>query len=77
MTKTVKAWAWVYTDPGIKHPIISINETKAIVAEEKRNSFYGNPYSPPNEGARKEYNKSMRILYRQTKVIPVTITYKL
>lgn len=69
MKKSIKAWAWVYTDPKMQHaPIIAIDERKQDVAEEKRNCFKGKDAM---------HGKLMRSLYRQSKVLPVTITYEL
>lgn len=69
MKKTIKAWAWVYTDPKMQHsPIIDIDERKVDVAEEKKRFL---------QGKDKQHGKLVRSLYRQSKVVPVKITYEI
>ena len=61
----VKAWAWI--DLRFEgFPICSIDETKEIVAEEKRKFL-----NPEN----KEVGKVLRSLYRKSKVVPCTISF--
>ena len=63
-------WAWVYTDEEIRHkyPIIAVDESKKIMAEEKAKHLKGqNP----------EHGRLLRKLYRKSKVVPVTITYEI
>jgi len=75
--KRLKAWVWVYTDTEMKQPIISIDETREIVAGEKRRVMYADPYNGKNERARVEYNKLNRAFYRRSVVVPCTISYSL
>lgn len=71
-------WAWVHTDPELRRqPFISVDESKKIVTEKKRERFYGDPYNGKMPEAREAYNKTMRILYRQSKIIPVEIHYQI
>jgi len=50
----IKMWAWVHTDKELKKmPFISIDESKEIVAQEKRDRLYGDPYKGKNERTRK------------------------
>jgi len=67
MKHTVKAWAWVETTPDFPFPIHSVDETKEIVALEKREFL-----NPPD----KQKGKILRSLYRNTRVVPCTITYE-
>lgn len=61
-------WAWVWTDPDMqKQPIISIDEERWIVAEEKAKCLKG--ISP-------EHGKLLRSLYRRSKILPVTVIIK-
>lgn len=65
----VQAWAWVSTDPEQQHaPIISVDETKAIVAAEKKEVL---------RGKFPEHGKLLRSLYRKSKVVPIKITYEI
>lgn len=78
-TVTLKHWAWVRTDDS-KYPIISIDETKDIVASEKREKLYGRQ-KLNGVLIKKEYSdeicKMNRMLYRKSKVVPIEITYNL
>lgn len=75
--RVVKAWAWVYTDPEMHTPIIAIDESKELVSGHKHKSFYGDPYSGKMPEAKEAYNKTMRVFYRKSKIVPCTISYTL
>lgn len=65
----VKAWAWVYTEPKMQHaPIIAVDERKIYVTEEKRKFLMGRDL---------QHGKILRSLYRRSKIVPVTITFKI
>ena len=76
--RVVKAWAWVHTDSEMrKQPFISVDESKQTVSAEKRERFYGDPYNGKMPEAREAYNKTMRSLYRQSKIVPCEIHYQI
>ena len=74
--QTIKMWAWVYSDEK-SHRIISIDETKEIVAAEKRERLYGKKMIDGvclDKELSDRICETNRILYRKTKVVPVTVT---
>lgn len=75
--KTVRGWAWVFTDGLDKNPIISIDETKAIVSQEKRELLSGKNYPYQDAKSLDHYRKLMRSIYQKSTVVPVLITYEL